>query len=61
MGRRVSTPASMVRPIEGSQHDFFTGFKLRSKLRIGAHNRTCEYVWVDNLAEVNIGINCCIS
>jgi putative colanic acid biosynthesis acetyltransferase WcaF len=30
-------------------------------LTIGDHTWVGEHVWIDNLAEVNIGSNCCIS
>jgi putative colanic acid biosynthesis acetyltransferase WcaF len=35
--------------------------KFPWKLRIGDHSWIGESVWIDNLAEVSIGSNCCIS
>ena len=35
--------------------------KFPWKLRIGDHSWIGESVWIDNLAEVSIGNNCCIS
>lgn len=39
----------------------YVRIKFPWKLRIGDHSWIGESVWIDNLAEVRIGSNCCIS